>query len=588
MSYHALSEGSAVAFALSGTVGTDRYHSNMHAHRSDSVLVSLRRPLAAALLSVWCAATLAQGATPPAPDEASRRADRVQSNLERSVRAGHVSEFGLRNNTVIDVQANQLPDLGDPSSASLSPDMEKRFGDRIMRQIRHDPAYLSDPLLTDYLNDIGYRLVDAARKQNVAGAGGSGSFASGFEIFGVRDRSINAFALPGGFIGVHSGLLTAADSESELAAVLGHEIGHVTQRHIARGIGKSEQSMWIALGTLLLAGLAANSSSDAAQALALGGQAAAVQNQLSFSRDAEREADRVGFQIMLAAGFDPQGTADFFRRMQRATNISEASVPAYVRTHPMTTERIADMENRIRGITRRNQPVLPEFVFAKARARVLQEVAPNGQMSVRDSLRTALASARPEQQPGLWYGIALVEQQLGKIDAAEAALLEARRAYGNIPGSTSGSVSLDVMSIELARARGRMDEALAQAGAAMKAYPLSRAAALAYGETLLAARRMDRAITFLRGKTRDDRSQSVWWDMLARAYAAQGKRVQQHQALAEKYALEGSWNEAVQQLRIARQAGDGDFYLLSEVDARLTQFERQFREEQRDNKALPN
>ncbi|TMS56892.1 M48 family metallopeptidase [Imbroritus primus] len=546
-----------------------------------------RRPLATALLMVLCTTSHAQGAPLPMSEDAARAADRVQGNLERSVRAGQVSEFGLRNSTVIE-PGNQLPDLGDPSTASLSPDMERRLGDRIMRQIRRDPAYMSDPLLADYLNEIGYRLIEAARKQHVAGSGGGGSFASGFEIFGVRDRSINAFALPGGYIGVHSGLLTAADTESELAAVLGHEIGHVTQRHIARGIGKSEQSMWIALGSLLLAGLAASASPDAAQALALGGQAAAVQNQLSFSRDAEREADRVGFQIMLAAGFDPQGTADFFRRMQRATSISESSVPSYVRTHPVTTERIADMENRIRGLNSRRQPTPSEFMFAKARARVLQETAPNGQASVRDSMRTALQGARPEQVAGLWYGIAVAEQQLGRYDAAEAALQEARRAYGNLPAQTSGSLSLDLLAIELMRARGRMDEALTQSAAVVKVYPLSRAAAVTYGETLLGAQRLDRAVTFLRGKTRDDRSQAIWWNLLARAYAAQGKRVQQHQALAERYALEGSLNEAVQQLRIARQAGDGDFYLLSEVDARLTQLERQFREEQRDNKALPN
>ncbi len=231
----------------------------------------------------------------------------------------------------------QLPDLGDPSTASLSPDMERRLGDRIMRDIRRDTDYVSDPLLNDYLNALGYRLVQAARRQNVAGSNGEGTFATGFELFGVRDRSINAFALPGGYIGVHTGLLVQSETESELASVLGHEIGHVMQRHIARGIPKQDESMWIALASMVLAGLAATKSGDAAAALAMGGQGAAVANQLSFSRGAEREADRVGFQIMTAAGFDPQGMPDFFSRLQRVTGISDNSIPAYVRTHPLTS-----------------------------------------------------------------------------------------------------------------------------------------------------------------------------------------------------------------------------------------------------------
>ncbi|CCF97065.1 peptidase M48 [Ralstonia solanacearum K60] len=557
-----------------------------------------RKVTAAVLLMTWLAPlplpVLAQPASAPAAPVrpnldvgSAAAADQVQSNLNRSVQIGRQSPYLQKATTIIDAPTYELPDMGDPSTAALSPEMERRLGDRVMRQIRRDPDYVPDPLLSDYLNDIGYRLIESARRQHVAGS----TSASSFELFAVRDPGINAFALPGGYIGVNTGTLVATDSESELASVLGHEIGHVLQRHIARGIDKSGESMWIALASILLAGLAATKSGDAAQALAVGGQAAAVSNQLAFSRGAEREADRVGFTLLTGAGYNPDGMPDFFRRLQRVTSIADTGVvPGYARTHPLTGERIADMEDRARGLPHPLQPHRPEFGFAKARARVLQETSTSAYLDVRNAMRSQLASAPDapvEKRAALWYGIAVAEQMAGQLDAAEQALLEARRLYGNIPGITSGSPNLDVTAIELARAHNRVPQALTMARAALTAYPISRAVGITYAQTLLAAGRVDDAIPYLRDKAREDTAQPIWWDLLAHAYADQGKRVEQHRALAEKYARDGAWGAAVEQLKLARDAGDADFYTLSEVDARLHQMERQYREEKQEEKALP-
>lgn len=557
-----------------------------------------RKVTAAVLLIAWLAPlplpVLAQPASAPAVPVrpnldvgSAAAADQVQSNLNRSVQIGRQSPYLQKETTIIDAPTYELPDMGDPSTAALSPEMERRLGDRVMRQIRRDPDYVPDPLLSDYLNDIGYRLIESARRQHVAGS----TSASSFELFAVRDPGINAFALPGGYIGVNTGTLVATDSESELASVLGHEIGHVLQRHIARGIDKSGESMWIALASILLAGLAATKSGDAAQALAVGGQAAAVSNQLAFSRGAEREADRVGFTLLTGAGYNPDGMPDFFRRLQRVTSIADTGVvPGYARTHPLTGERIADMEDRARGLPHPLQPHRPEFGFAKARARVLQETSTSAYLDVRNAMRSQLASAPDapvEKRAALWYGIAVAEQMAGQLDAPEQALLEARRLYGNIPGITSGSPNLDVTAIELARARNRVPQALTMARAALTAYPMSRAVGITYAQTLLAAGRVDDAIPYLRDKAREDTAQPIWWELLAHAYADQGKRVEQHRALAEKYARDGAWGAAVEQLKLARDAGDADFYTLSEVDARLHQMERQYREEKQEEKALP-
>lgn len=573
------------------------------APRAFHMTLSLFRPgarkvTAAVLLMTWLAPlplpVLAQPASAPAAPVrpnldvgSAAAADQVQSNLNRSVQIGRQSPYLQKETTIIDAPTYELPDMGDPSTAALSPEMERRLGDRVMRQIRRDPDYVPDPLLSDYLNDIGYRLIESARRQHVAGS----TSASSFELFAVRDPGINAFALPGGYIGVNTGTLVATDSESELASVLGHEIGHVLQRHIARGIDKSGESMWIALASILLAGLAATKSGDAAQALAVGGQAAAVSNQLAFSRGAEREADRVGFTLLTGAGYNPDGMPDFFRRLQRVTSIADTGVvPGYARTHPLTGERIADMEDRARGLPHPLQPHRPEFGFAKARARVLQETSTSAYLDVRNAMRSQLTSAPDapvEKRAALWYGIAVAEQMAGQLDVAEQALLEARRLYGNIPGITSGSPNLDVTAIELARAHNRVPQALTMARAALTAYPMSRAVGITYAQTLLAAGRVDDAIPYLRDKAREDTAQPIWWELLAHAYADQGKRVEQHRALAEKYARDGAWGAAVEQLKLARDAGDADFYTLSEVDARLHQMERQYREEKQEEKALP-
>jgi len=279
---------------------------------------------------------------------------------------------------------------------------------------------------------------------------------------------------------------------------------------------------------------------------------------------------------------------DFFRRLQRVMGISENSLPAYVRTHPLTSERIADMQDRASHVAARKVVTTPDYEFARVRARVLQETTPSDLQNLRSALQTQLGSATPVRQPALLYGIAFTEQRLGRYAAAETALGEARRLYGNIPGATSGSPMLDVMAIELARAQGRIPQAMSQAQASMRVFPLSHAVALSYGETLIGAGKWNEAIAYLRDRTREENTRPEWWELLARAYAGKGLQLQQHQALAERYAMDGSYQEAIEQLQIARKAGDGDFYTLSEVDARLHQLQRLFREDRQDNKGMPN
>lgn len=235
--------------------------------------------------------------------------------------------------------APQLPDLGDSSQVGFTPAQERKVGEAIIRQIRAQGAYLQDPEVNDYLNELGHRLVVASHdaKQD-------------FEFFAVPDSQINAFALPGGYIGVHTGLILLAQNESELASVLAHEISHVTQRHMARMVANQKNSMLMSLAGLALAILASRgngpNSGQNVQAALAGSQALQAQNQLNFTRDNEYEADRIGFARLIAAGYDPNSMAVFMERLQRANRFAEGTAPSYLRTHPITYERIAEAQSR--------------------------------------------------------------------------------------------------------------------------------------------------------------------------------------------------------------------------------------------------
>ena len=245
--------------------------------------------------------------------------------------------------TVTPAHAQSLPSLGDTEREALSPLMERKLGEQIMREIKRNRDYLSDAPLQEYLNNLGASLLTVRPEAR-------GEAQYDFFFFAVRDPMLNAFALPGGFIGVHSALVLAAQNESELASVMAHEIGHVAQRHIARMLGKQKQDMLIPLAAMVLGALAISSSPDAGVAMIMGGQGLALQRQLNFSRDAEREADRVGLDIMREAGFETAGMINFFGRLQTASRNYSDNAPPYLRSHPMTTERIADIQARTRDL----------------------------------------------------------------------------------------------------------------------------------------------------------------------------------------------------------------------------------------------
>ena len=458
----------------------------------------------------------------------------------------------------LSAQSYDLPDLGDVAATELSPAAERRIGEEIIAQIRwRDAAYLDDPEIEEYVNRLGHRL-----------AGVSNNPTQDFDFFVVRDPTLNAFALPGGYIGVHTGLLLAAQTESEFASVLGHEIAHVTQRHIAQIVGKQSQSAMLMMASLLVAVLAARSNSDVSQAAIAAGQAGAIQSQLGYTRAFEREADRVGLETLDKAGMDVRGMPSFFERLQRNTRVYENNAPAYLRTHPLTTERIADMENRVTRMPYRQVLDSADFRYARAKLR-----ADAGQPA--DAVRDLESEvARAPQAEEMAYGLARALLRAGRADDALVRLDVVRKRAPASPW-------LETLAAEIRIARRDGAEAVRILDAARRQFPASRSVAYALADARIQAGQAGEAAKAVR-RLLDDRSGDPrLWQLLSRAHAALGERSAQHRAQAEVYVLRGSLPAAIEQLEIARKAGDGDFYLLSAVDARLRELQRSLQEARR-------
>lgn len=441
--------------------------------------------------------------------------------------------------------AFNLPDLGDVASSDLSPLMERRIGESIMRDIRwYEPAYLDDVEIEDYVGRLGRRLVAASPEPDRE-----------FEFFVMNDPSINAFALPGGFIGVHSGLLLTAETESEFASVLGHEVAHVTQRHIAQLFGKQGQSSMLLLASILLGVMAAQSNSQLGEAAIVAGQAGAISSQLGYTRAFEREADRIGLQLLERAGFDPRGMPGFFTRMQRATRIYESDAPGYLRTHPMSQERFSDMENRVVQMRYRQVLDSPDFAYVRAKLRTLAGAAP-------DVVREFEARVATDPDDVAHYGYARALLRAGRLEDAAKAMAAIGKA-----GQESPFVIL--LAAELRLAARDAKGALAILEPAVSAHSESRALRYALIDAEFNSGRIAQAATLARAAVAANRSDPRLWERLSRAEERLGKRTAYHRAQAEVYVLRGSLPAAIEQLELARRAGDGDFYDLSAVDARL-------------------
>lgn len=441
--------------------------------------------------------------------------------------------------------ANDLPDLGESSHVYLTEDQEQTLARSIMKEIYADPHYLDDPVIESYLNDLGYRLVSHSPGNQRT-----------FDFFVLQDPTINAFALPGAHIGVHTGLILTAESESELAAVLGHEISHVNQNHLYRMIANQDKSFWPSMAALAVAILASRSNPNVGSAAIAGSQALGMQNQLSYTRDFEREADRMGFDVMKNAGFDPHGMASFFERLQRASRLDEASAPAYLHDHPLTSERIADIESRLQDLPYKQYQDSEEFQLIRARIRSTDGTAEDAVALFQSQLREKKYSSEAAAQ----YGLALAYLRANQVDAAETSA----QKLATLSSTPLASLLLATTAVK----SGKLDLALTRYRAGLSRYPTYFPLLYGYAEALLESHHPQDALSFLKTKMASRSDDIRFWNLLGRAHAMLGQRLASHRATAEALALSGNLRAAIEQLDLGLKAGDGDFYDLSSTEAR--------------------
>ncbi|HET7831430.1 MAG TPA: M48 family metalloprotease [Gallionella sp.] len=449
-----------------------------------------------------------------------------------------------------------LPDLGDISQTVLTPQQERQIGQQSMLEIRASKQYLDDAEINDYLNQLGDRLVENSTEPALE-----------FTFFALNDPSINAFAMPGGYIGVNAGLLQTAQSESELAAVLSHEIAHVTQHHLARMLAGQQSDTLTSMAALAIAVLAARNNPQASEAAIVGAQAQAMQKQLNFTRTHEQEADRIGLEILQKSGFDVHAMPEFLDRLQKATRLLEGNMPAYLRTHPITSERIADIENRVQKYPYRMTPDSLDFQLARAKLIASQKTPSEAIAYFNDALSTQKYGSPIAQRYGLVSGLL----RNNNIDRATQELAVLRKQAQSNPQALNNPM-LETLTGRVKRAAKNDAAALAFYRTAVQNFPQYRALIYDYADLLLQSKQADTAVKLATEQLTRHPSDTRLYELQARGYAMQGKRLEQHQALAYSYAWQGNLRAAIEQLELAKQAG-GSFYQLSAVESVLRELQ---------------
>ena len=489
----------------------------------------------------------------------------------------------------------RLPDIGSSAAAIMSPQEERRYGASMLHEMRSLSLVLDDPLLGDYINTLGYRLVAHSDKPDTS-----------YTFFVVRDAGINAFAAPGGYIGVNAGLITTAESEDEVAAVLAHEIAHITQNHLLRAFEDSQKaSLPIALAMIGAMIASSGASGDGAEAALMTGTSLIQQRQINFTRKDEIEADRVGIQTLVRSHFDPQAMAGFFARMERTLRGGggDGKIPDLLRTHPVTTDRISDAKARAEGVikttesdvelpklgagnlaylrdlrdddfrpARRAQPVSPErtqarsltFLLMRERARVLAADQP----SVMQTYYASNLKNRPGfDTPANRYGNALALIRTGRPG-------EAREILAALADAAPSNLPYQIALAQAEAQSGRRNDALTRYEKLVANSPGSTAIALSFAQTLIedgqgsSARRAQELLRPILATEIDDPEP---YRVFARASDLAGDEVRAAEAYADVALLNGRLEDALNQLKALTRRPNLDYYQRARIDARIAE-----------------
>ena len=450
------------------------------------------------------------------------------------------------------ISQNDLPDLGDYSATVLSASQEQKLGREFMREIRQQLEFIDDLELVTYINRLGNGL-----------ALNSDQPGREYTFYLVKDNSLNAFAVPGGHVTVHTGLITRTRHEAELASVIAHEIAHITQSHIARMIAQAKRSNIPAMAALIAAILIGGQAGTAA---IMGTQAALAERHLQYSRGFETEADALGIQTLASAGFDPRAMPEFFGRLQQYSRSQESNAPEFLRTHPLTYNRIAESVSRAEQYPRVENPDETQFLLMQAKIRALYSGSTTAK--VAQGFASRLKENSFENISAERYGYALALMANGDYDTARskltALLLED-------PGRLSYSIALAQTEV----AAGQPGNAVAVYERARKQYLDNLVLDLYFVSTLIENEQYAKAKKVLKRHLLARRGDPRLHKYLARAEGESGNLLGAHQELAEFYYFNGNPREALRQLNLAKKYTGESFYAQSSVSARIEEIQQE-------------
>jgi predicted Zn-dependent protease len=485
------------------------------------------------------------------------------------------------------------PLLGVGEDGDLSLGAERRMGDAIAKQIYRDPDYLDDPLLNDYVDGIWQSLLKAARAKGELSPEMDERFA--WRVILARDRTVNAFALPGGYFGVHLGLIGLVANRDELASVLAHELTHVTQRHISRSITQQGRQTPVMIAAMILGAVAARKNPDAVNAVITGSQAVAIQGQLNFSRDMEREADRLGLGLMQPAGFAPQGFVGMFEKLQQSARLSDSGNFPYLRSHPMTTERMGDMQQRLliqeskAAKLAAAEPSLQHAMMA-ARARVLVEPGVDVlRLWAAEPQAAGFTNFSKSRQVASLYAATLAAIKLRDLNRANDYINKLKMA---VAGDLYAIYATKLVALEMHIAANKPAAALAEMGEPEAGKRLSRAELFAHSQVQILNAQAPRAAQNLRTWVVQNPTDAPAWQLLGAAYKAADQPLRAIRAEAEAQVALLDYTAALDRFKAAQEwvrsnaasQASRDFMEESIVDVRTRQVQELLKQQIKDEK----
>ena len=451
------------------------------------------------------------------------------------------------------VTANNLPELGDYSSSKISESDEIFIGRQILFQVNQSDSIIRDIEISDYLDSLGKKLINASTDP-----------AKKIEFFIVSDPSINAFAMLGGVIGVHSGLFLASNTESELASVISHEIAHINQKHISRFLLQQERASYQSTFIMAVALLLARSNPQLASTAMAGASAGSVQGALDFTRENEKEADRVGIQTLNKAGFDVRGARDFFTTLKQANQFSGGAAPAFLQTHPITSNRINDIEDRLKDFPYKQRVDNQTFHYVKGKLKALLDNKEDTKNILEENIKNKIYINEGGERFALAY-IYLIDNEFIKSYEQMQWLFD----------NEQSNPMLSQLYINYLIKTNKVTEAKKIYEQNLNFFPSNRSFIYGLADLYLETQDSEKAIKLLKENEQKFSQDPILYKLFAKGYANQGKKLLQYENLAEAAYYNFNLQEAIIRMDLAIKANDGDFYQKSRVESRLKQFQKE-------------